>query len=334
MLEILDGAQCAPTPLVQFALPESWGISLYLKNEAVLPSGSLKHRLARSLLRHGILSGAITSSTVLVDASSGSTAISEAWFARELGLRFVAVVPRSVSIEKVRLIESYGGAVDYTTDATTVCARAAELGAQSGWHFLDQFGLASTVTDYRDNNIASELFEQFPVDPTAIVVGAGTGGTSATIGRYIAHTGRSTRLTVVDPEGSAYYDAWHSGRADVTASGSRIEGIGRPRVEGAFVPSAIDDVVRIDDASSVAAMHLLADTTGLRAGPSTGTNLAGALQIAHRMARAGETGTLVTLACDSAERYGSTFYNENWVRQQGIDVAGASRRIHAALELV
>ena len=334
MLEILDRTQCAPTPLVRFALPESWGISLYLKNEAVLPSGSLKHRLARSLLRHGIISRAITSSTVLVDASSGSTAISEAWFARELGLRFVAVVPRSVSIEKVRLIEAYGGSVDYTPDATTVCARAAALGAQDGWYFLDQFALASTVTDYRDNNIASELFAQLRTDPAAIIVGAGTGGTSATIGRYIAHTSRDTRLTVVDPEGSAYFDAWHTGRMDVAAPGSRIEGIGRPRVEGSFMGSAIDDVVRIDDALSVAAMQLLASTTGLTAGPSTGTNLAGALQVAQRMARAGETGTIITLACDSGERYGSTFYNPEWLRQQGIDVASASHRIHAALDLV
>ena len=334
MLEILDSTHCAPTPLVRFALPESWGISLYLKNEAVLPSGSLKHRLARSLIRHSIVSGSVDASTTLVDASSGSTAVSEAWFARLLGLRFVAVVPRSVSIEKVRLIESFGGVVDYTPDATTVCARAAALGTQDGWHFLDQFSLATTVTDYRDGNIASELFAQLPTDPAAIVVGAGTGGTSATIGRYIAHTSRRTRLTVVDPEGSAYFDAWHTGRMDVTARGSRIEGIGRPRVEGAFLPSAINDVVRIDDALSVAAMQLLADTTGLRAGPSTGTNLAGALQIAHSMALAGETGTVVTLACDSAERYDSTFYNEAWLRHQGIDVSSASRRIQTALELV
>jgi len=333
MFEPLDEA-CAPTPLVRFPLPEAWGISLYFKNEAVLPSGSLKHRLARSLLRYGINNGSITPSTILVDASSGSTAVSEAWFARELGLRFVAVVPRSVSVEKVRLIESFGGTVDYTPDATTVCARAAHLGAQPGWHFLDQFGLASTVTDFRSGNVAEELFAQLDTDPAAIVVGAGTGGTSATIGRYIAHTGRSTRLTVVDPEGSAYFDAYSSGCMDVTAAGSRIEGIGRPRVEGSFLPSTIDDVLRIDDATSVAAMHLLASTTGLSAGPSTGTNLAGTLQVVQRMARAGETGTIVTLACDAGERYTSTFYNDEWVRQQGWDVAGASRRIHAALELV
>ena len=100
-----DANRSADTHLHPFPLPPEWGISLYLKDESTHPTGSLKHRLARSLFLYGLCSGQITEGTTVVEASSGSTAVSEAWFARMLGLPFVAVMPASTSPEKVELIE-------------------------------------------------------------------------------------------------------------------------------------------------------------------------------------------------------------------------------------
>jgi len=328
-----EKSRARETPLVRFPLPSDWNIELYLKDESALPSGSLKHRLARSLIIHGLIEGRIDPGTTLVDASSGSTAVSEAWFARLLGLRFVAVVPRNISPDKVRLIESFGGTVKFARDAVDACALAAKLGSQSGWYFLDQFSLASIATDWRTDNVAAELFDQlrderFPV-PHWIVVGAGTGGTSATIGRYCRYTTRATRLAVVDPENSAYYEAWTTGRSDVTAAGSLIEGIGRPSVEKSFVPHAIDEMLAVDDAHSVAAMQLIAERTALTTGPSTGTNLVGALVLVDRMLRNGESGSVVTLACDAADRYSETFYSAHWLRANGIDPNEATEHIRS-----
>jgi cysteine synthase A len=323
------------SPIVSFPLPEDWGIDLYLKDESVLPSGSLKHRLARSLLVHGLVNGSITGATTLVDASSGSTAVSEAWFARLLGLPFVAVVPAGVSPAKVRLIEQFGGEVRFAADPASVSALARQLGRQRDWYFLDQFTLAATATDWRSGNVADEIFGQLAEErfaiPTWIVVGAGTGGTSATIGRYCRYTSRATRLAVVDPEGSAYFASWSKGDPDATAPGSRIEGIGRPTVEKSFVPHAIDEMLAVDDALSVAAMRELARLTGIVAGPSTGTNLAGALRLVARMRASGRTGSVVTLVCDSGSRYAETFYDESWLRRAGIVPATASRSIHTLL---
>src|SRR5205823_2936473 len=104
-----DANRSADTHLHPFPLPEDWGVDLYLKDESVHPTGSLKHRLARSLFLYGLVNGQIGPGTVLVEASSGSTAVSEAYFARVLGLRFVTVVPRKTSPEKISLIEFYGG---------------------------------------------------------------------------------------------------------------------------------------------------------------------------------------------------------------------------------
>src|ERR1700716_2031333 len=99
-----DSNRSADTHLHVFPLPPDWGIDLYLKDESVHPTGSLKHRLARSLFLYALANGWIKEGTPVIEASSGSTAVSEAYFARLLGLPFIAVMPASTSQEKVDLI--------------------------------------------------------------------------------------------------------------------------------------------------------------------------------------------------------------------------------------
>ena len=104
-----DAHRSADTHLLRCPLPAEWGVDLYLKDESTHPTGSLKHRLARSLFLYGLCNGDITEGSTIVEASSGSTAVSEAYFARMLGLPFVAVMPATVSAEKIALIEFHGG---------------------------------------------------------------------------------------------------------------------------------------------------------------------------------------------------------------------------------
>src|SRR5690349_22108322 len=104
-----DFNRSADTHLLRVPLPGAPAVALYLKDESTHPSGSLKHRLARSLFLYGLCNGWIGPRTAIVEASSGSTAVSEAYFARMLGLRFIAVMPRSTSGEKVAQIAFYGG---------------------------------------------------------------------------------------------------------------------------------------------------------------------------------------------------------------------------------
>jgi cysteine synthase A len=155
----------------------------------VHPTGSLKHRLARSLFLYGLCNGWIGERTTIVEASSGSTAVSEAYFARFLNLPFIAVMPASTSPEKIALIEAQGARCHLVDDPTTVYDVAQRLAAEQGGYFLDQFTYAERATDWRgNNNIAESIFSQMALErhpvPAWIVVGAGTGGTSATIGRY------------------------------------------------------------------------------------------------------------------------------------------------------
>ncbi len=322
-----DFQRTADTHLVKLDLPQLTGIQLYLKDESTHPTGSLKHRLARSLFLYGICNGWINQGTTVIESSSGSTAVSEAYFARLLGLPFIAVMPRSTSAQKIRQIEFYGGQCHLVNSSSEIYAESQRLATALDGHYMDQFTYAERATDWRgNNNIAESIFRQMSAEPWAIpswiVMSAGTGGTSATIGRYIRYQKLDSKLCVVDPDHSVFHDFYHSGDENLVISkSSRIEGIGRPRVEPSFVPGVIDDMRRIPDGAAIATVHWLEQILGRKAGPSTGTNLFGALQIAHEMQQKGEQGAIVTLLCDSGDRYLDTCYNPNWVKAEIGDIA-------------
>ncbi|MEU7001957.1 PLP-dependent cysteine synthase family protein [Nonomuraea sp. NPDC046570] len=320
-----DTNRSSDTHLHVFPLPSHWGVNLYLKDESVHPTGSLKHRLARSLFLYGLANGWIGPTTTVVEASSGSTAVSEAYFARLIGVPFIAVMPASTSPEKIALIEFQGGKCHLVDDPGAIYAESHRLAAESGGFFMDQFTYAERATDWRgNNNIAESIFHQMSMEPYPvpawIVVGAGTGGTSSTIGRYIRYRCHSTRLAVVDPEGSAFYASWKSGDPDATALGSRIEGIGRPRVEPSFLPGVIDRMIQVPDARSIAAMRWASEVTGRDVGGSTGTNLAAVVELIKEMREAGEQGSIVTLICDGGERYRGTYDNDAWLAERDLDI--------------
>lgn len=310
------------------------GVEIYLKDESTHPTGSLKHRLARSLFLYALCNGQIGPDTTVVEASSGSTAISEAHFARMIGVPFIAVMAKTTSPEKVALIEREGGVCHLVDDPSTVYDVAAELADDADGYYIDQFTYAERATDWRgNNNIAESIFEQMALEqhpvPRWIVVGAGTGGTSATIGRYTRYCGYHTELAVVDPEGSAFLAGFQHKPLD-DCHASRVEGIGRPRVEPSFIPELVDRMLGVPDAASIAAMRYLRRTAGIGAGGSTGTNLYGTLRLACEMAERGETGSIVTLACDLANRYACTYDDDEWLGRQGIDIAPYDAVLEAA----
>jgi len=320
-----DAHRSADTHLLRFPLPEEWGIDLYLKDESTHPTGSLKHRLARSLFLYGLCNGWIRPGRPVIEASSGSTAVSEAYFARLIGVPFIAVMPRTTSSEKIGLIEFQGGTCHLVDDPCTVYEVSAELAARTGGHYMDQFTYAERATDWRgNNNIAESIYQQlrmerYPV-PAWIVATAGTGGTSATIARYVHYMQYDTLVCVADPENSCFFDGWATGDPGVSCDrGSRIEGIGRPRMEPSFVPGAIDRMMKVPDGASVAAMRRVDAALGRKPGASTGTGLWSAFRIVSEMLRAGRTGSVISLVCDPGERYLDKYYSDSWLAAQGID---------------
>ena len=321
-----DYNRSADTHLIRLDLPRHPGITLYLKDESSHPTGSLKHRLARSLFLYALCNAWIGPETTVIESSSGSTAVSEAYFARMLGLRFIAVVPASTAAPKLDAIRFHGGEIHAVDDPRAVYAEAERLARETGGHYLDQFTFAERATDWRgNNNIAESIFAQMareeqPV-PAWIVCGAGTGGTSATIGRYIRYQRHPSMLCVADPEHSVFHRHFADRAVRELEGGCRscIEGIGRPRVEPSFIPSIVDRMIAVPDGGSIGAMRALSARLGRRVGGSTGTNLWAVVRIAAEMRAAGQTGSIVTLLCDSGERYETTYYDDDWLRHCGLD---------------
>ena len=324
-----DMQRSADTHLLRFPMPRCFadaGIDLYLKDESTHVTGSLKHRLARSLFLYALCSGALTERTTVIEASSGSTAVSEAYFARMIGLPFVAVMPASTSPEKIALITAQGGRCHLVDDPAAMYAESHRLAAECDGHYMDQFTYAERATDWRgNNNIAESIFAQLALErhpiPEWVVVGAGTGGTSATIGRFVRYRGYPTRLCVADPEGSAFFPAWRDGDPARTGTGSRIEGIGRPRVEPSFVGPIVDRMQRVPDAASVGMMRELETILGRRVGPSTGTSVWACFDLIAHLRETGVGGSIVTLLCDSGDRYAGTYFDDSWVAGQGWDLS-------------
>jgi len=333
-----DQRRSADTHLLRLDLPVLDGIDVYLKDESTHPTGSLKHRLARSLFLYGICNGRIRHDTPIVEASSGSTAISEAYFARLLGLPFHAVMAASTSAEKIAEIERQHGKCHLVADGSGIYAAAEALATELRGVYVDQFTYAERATDWRgNNNIAESIFEQMSREPnpvpTWIVMSAGTGGTTATLGRYIRYMRHATRLCVADPEFSAFFEAFSKGNMQATCDrGSRIEGIGRPRVEPSFMPNMIDRMMRVPDAQSLAGMRVLSRLLGRKVGGSTGTNFVALCILTSRMKAEGRKGSLVSLICDGGERYGHTYYNDDWIAAQGLDLAPHEQALEAFLK--
>ncbi len=322
-----DFNRSADTHLIRLPGAEFGDVDIYLKDESTHPSGSLKHRLARSLFLYGLCNGWILPGRPVIEASSGSTAVSEAYFARLIGARFIALVPKTTSSAKLEAIRAYGGEVcvaDCAADVVPACRR---LAVETGGVFLDQFTNAERATDWRgNNNIAESLFSQMALErhaaPSWVVVGAGTGGTSATIGRFIRYTpafAGTTRLCVVDPDGSALFPHYSGGAPSMAAFAGVVEGIGRPDVPLSFLPQVIDRMMAVPDAASLAAMLWLERRLGRRCGPSTGTNIVGVLTLAREMRAQRISGSIVTLICDSGERYANTAYDPAWRQANGFE---------------
>lgn len=336
-----DFNRSADTHLIPLALPGFPGIDVYLKDESSHPTGSLKHRLARSLFLYALANGWLREGRPVIEASSGSTAVSEAYFARLLGLPFIAVMPTCTSPDKLRAIEFHGGRCHLVDDPAAINAESERLARETGGHFMDQFTYAERATDWRaNNNIAESIFLQMAHEPHPvpewIVCSPGTGGTGATLGRYVRYRRHVTRVLCADPEHSVFF-AHYAGalrgeaRHDLTwPRGSGIEGIGRPKVERSFIPACIDAMVKVPDAMSLAAMRLVSARLGRRVGGSTGTNVIGVLAVAERMRREGRNGSIVTILCDGGDRYSHSYYNPDWYAAQGIDIDDADARVARA----
>ncbi|ACY84765.1 cysteine synthase family protein [Edwardsiella piscicida] len=305
------------TPLLRLSRFDSGPCELLLKLENHNPGGSIKDRVALSMISAAERSGALRPGGTLIEASAGNTGLGLALIAAHRGYRLILVVPDKMSGEKiahlraldvdVRLTRSDVGKghPDYYQDY------ARRLAEQTpGSLYIDQFANPANPAAHEETT-ARELWRQTGGRIDAIVVGVGSGGTLHGLHRFFSRYSPHTRFILADPCGSILADAVQHGRH--RAAGSwLVEGIGEDFIPPLMKTEAISQVYRIPDREAIATARALLSREGVLAGSSTGTLLAAALRYCQAQPRAQR---VVTFACDSGNKYLSKMFNPQWLSQ-------------------
>lgn len=284
------------TPLVRLSrveVPPSaevWG-----KAEFMNPAGSVKDRPALSMIEAAEADGLLRPGATIIEATSGNTGISLAMISAVRGYRCILVMPEDMSLERRHIMRAYGAEIALTSASDGMIAavrRAEQLVKETPGAFMpSQFqNAANPESHYRGT--ARELIEQLSGRIDAFVAGVGTGGTLTGIARYLREQLRNVLVVAVEPKGSPVLSG---GRPGLHA----IQGLGAGFVPSILDRSLIDEIVTVSDVAAERTARRLARVAGLLVGPSAGANVHVACAVAQRLGR----GNVVTILCDSGERY-------------------------------
>lgn len=287
----------AGTPLVRLArVGPAGGAVVWGKCEFMNPAGSVKDRPALSMIAEAEQSGALKPGATIVEATSGNTGISLAMIAAVRGYRCMLVMPEDMSLERRYILRAYGADIVLTAAGdgmSGAVARANQLLRETPGAFMpSQFVNPSNPLSH-ERGTAVEILEQTGGELAAFVAGVGTGGTVTGVGRVLRERlGKSVLLVAVEPAGSAVLSGKSPGMHG-------IQGLGAGFVPEILERKQIDRVAEVSDVAAERMVRRLAREEGLLVGPSSGANVHVACEVAAELGR----GNVVTVLCDSGERY-------------------------------
>jgi cystathionine beta-synthase len=313
------------TPLVRLhrAVAGS-GCEIFAKIEFLNPMGSIKDRIARYLVEQAIAEGSLGPDGVIVEASSGNTAMGLAMMATLQDLRCKAVVRRQTSKEKLDCLRALGVElvlVDGTLPPEhpeSYNRKARQLVAETpGAFFPDQHNnRANNEAHYRDTG--PEIWQQMEGRIDVLVAGIGTGGTISGVARYLKERDPGVRVVAVDVEGSVFTEYFRTG-SHASPSSYLLEGLGDEEIIDCPEFELIDEMLQISDREAFLAARELARTEAILAGGSSGAALWGVRRVAATL---DHPARIVTIFPDSGARYLSTIYNDEWMREHGFLESG------------
>jgi cysteine synthase len=308
------------TPLIRLrTLSDLTGCEILGKAEFMNPGGSVKDRAALGILQEAEASGLLAPGGTVVEGTAGNTGIGLTHLCNARGYRALIVIPETQSAEKIGLLRSLGAevrtvpAVPYADPNNYVKLSGTLANAIPGALWANQFdNLANRRAHYATTG--PEIWEQCEGRVDAWVAATGTGGTYAGVALFLKERNPAVRCVLADPYGSALYH-WATSGSLRSEGNSITEGIGNSRVTANLEGAPIDDAVRIDDQDALDMIHRLLWKEGLFMGGSVGINLAAAVETARRL---GPGHRIVTVLCDSGDRYRSRLYNSDWLRSKGL----------------
>jgi cystathionine beta-synthase len=299
------------TPLVRLRrVTEGLAASVYVKNEAMNPGGSVKDRVAQAMVIDAERRGWLRPGGTIIEATAGNTGVGLAMIAAVKGYRCIFVLPDKMSGEKVRLLKAYGAEVVITPTAIAPDSPDSYNGVADrlareipgAWRPNQFANLANPEVHYR--NTGYEIWEQTEGKITAFVAGAGTGGTISGVGRYLKEQNPDIKIIGADPEGSVL--------SGDSPKPWKVEGIGEDFVPKTLNGQLVDEWVRIGDAEAFHIARQLARREGMLLGGSSGTAVAAALRYARRLT---SDDLVVALCADTGRNYLSKFFDDDWLAQ-------------------
>ena len=309
------------TPLVEVTQIDTGQCRLFLKLENQNPTGSIKDRIALSMIEAAEREGKLRAGGTVIEATAGNTGLGLALVAGAKGYRVLLVIPDKMSQEKVSHIKALGAEVRIVRSDVTrghpeyyqdTAARLAE--EIPGAFYVNQFGNPANPETH-ERTTGPEIWEQMRHDVDAVVVGVGSGGTLTGLGRFFNRVKprRGIEMVLADPTGSVLYEYVKTGK--LVESGSwAVEGIGEDFIPDIADMSLVTEAYEIDDEESFATARELLRREGIFGGSSTGTLLAGALRYCREQTRPKR---VVSIVPDTGNKYLSKMYNDFWMTEQG-----------------
>jgi cystathionine beta-synthase len=316
------------TPLIRLQrVTQGIRTPVYGKAEFFNPGGSVKDRIGLAMIEAAEREGRLRPGGVIVEATSGNTGVGLALAAAVKGYRCIFTMPDKMSQEKARLLRALGAEVIITPTAVApdhpdnyIVKGRAIAAALDNAIFADQhYNPVNPEAHYRTTG--PELWTQTDGHLTHFVCAPGTGGTVSGAGRYLKERNPAIRVVAGDPAGSIYkeYAATHT---KGEGAPYKVEGIGGDKIPSSLHFDVVDEWITVSDKDAIAMSRRLAREEALFCGGSTGVNVVAALDVARRVDD--PNACVVTILCDTGERYLSKVYNDEWLREN--QLVDAERR--------
>jgi len=303
------------TPLVRLnRISELTGCEVLGKAEFMNPGGSVKDRAALGIITRAEEDGFLFPGSTIVEGTAGNTGIGLTLIGQARGYRSVIIIPETQSPEKIDLLRALGAEVVTVpakpySDPDNYNHIARRLAAENGWFWANQFDNLANRQAHFDTT-GPEIFAQTGGRVDAFVAAVGTGGTLAGTSLFLKEKNPAIACICADPRGAAMWSWFTRGELVTDDGDSFAEGIGQSRVTKNLGDIVIDHAYQVEDRQAISIIHQLLREEGLFLGLSSGINVAGAWRYAREH---GPGKTIVTILCDTGQKYQSKLYNSQWL---------------------